>query len=185
MKEGATAYLKRALGKLPDAAKAGFIEDALQTLQELHDAHAVWQPRPQKADRTALARIGRQTTQLIDAINAAQESETAMMLLQDVWLNLNRETGEPLGNPMPTLLRLRQAIEFCVPDRKAANRPNVNATASSVAVITLADHYRKHFDRAPTFRGASPFLAFLREALPVYGLHLPPVADIRRMAGAK
>ena len=182
MKGVPPAYLMKALGSLPDKCKAAFIDDALAILLKYEAANSVWRPMPHKTDHVALTRIGIQTARLIDAINAAAESESATMLLRDAWLNLDRLNDETLGNPMPTLLRLQQAVKVCLPEKKRARRPVEKSPASSTVIITLADQFRRHFSRAPTFGSGSPFLRFVREALPAYGLFVPPLADIRNLA---
>lgn len=182
MKGSPPAYLMRALGSLPDDRKAAFISDAMATLQKVEAANAVWRPVPHKTDHVALTRIGAQTARLIDAINAAAESESATMLLRDAWLNLDRINDETLGNPMPTLLRLQEAVKYCLPAEKRARKPLEKTPAASAVIITLADQFRRHFGRAPTFGGSSPFLKFIGEALPAYGLFVPPLVDIRNLA---
>ena len=182
MKDSSLAYLMRALGRLPDDRKAEFMKDALRTLHEFQAAHVVWRPMPPKADHIALTRLGRQTARLIHAIKCAEETETATMLLRDAWLNLDRITGETISSPMPTLERLQQATELCLPEKKRAKRPVGKSPASSLAIIALADHFRQHFGRLPTFGSGSPFVRFIREALPVYGLNVPLVVEIKKIA---
>ena len=184
MKNSAHAYLMQALGKLPEDSKAGFMQDALRTLHELHAAHAVWRPAPPKGDRDALNRIGKQTARLIDAINSAAETETATMLLRDAWLSLDRMNDETISNPMPVLQRLQQAVTFCLPEQKHAARPLEKTPASTMAILRIAEHFRHHFGRQPTFGSSSPFMRFVREALPAYGLFVPKAVDIRRIAAA-
>jgi hypothetical protein len=166
MKDSSPAYLRRALGRLPEDRKAEFMKVALRTLHKYQAAHAGQRPKPPKADRAALTRLGSQTARLIHAIKGAGESESASMLLKDAWLHLERVTGETVGNPMPTLERLQEAVEFCLPEKKRARKPVEKSPASSLAIITLADQFREHFGRRPTFGTGSPFLKFVREALP-------------------
>ena len=182
MKDFTPAYLVRALGSLPEHSKAAFINDALRTLHELQAAHAASRPMPPKADRVALTRVGILTARLIDAINGAQESESATMLLRDAWLNLDCITDETVGSPMPSLQRLQRAVEFCLPEKKRIDRPVEKSPASSLAIVALADHFRRHFGRRPTFGTGSPFVTFLREALPAYGLYVPSVVGMRKIA---
>jgi len=159
------------------------MKDALRTLHELQAAHAVRRPIPPKADRIALARVGIQTERLIQAIKTAEETESATMLLRDAWLNLAHNTGETLGNPMPTLERLQQAVELCLPEKKGDLRPVERSPQSSLAILTLADRFHHHFGKLPTFGSGSPFLRFVREALPVYGLYVPSAVEIKKIAG--
>jgi hypothetical protein len=79
-------------------------------------------PTLPKDDRIALSRVARCTASLIDALNKAQETESATLLLRDAWLNLDESSGEKLGNPMPTLRRLQEAVEHCLPEKKAVRR---------------------------------------------------------------
>jgi hypothetical protein len=183
MKNSSTAYLTQALGRLPDGRKAAFIKDALRTLVKFQPARPEKRPKLPKVDRIALTRVARQTARLIDAINGAQETETATMLLRDAWLNLDRITGETVGSPMPTLERLQQAAEFCLPRKKRAQSPPEKSPASSMAIATLADQFRQHFGKPPALGGASAFVRFLRNALPAYGLHVPSDVEIKKLAG--
>jgi len=176
------AYMELALGTLPASQKAAFIRDALQILEHHQIDHGSRRPVLPKSDRIALTRIGRQTARLIEALNKAQETETATMLLRDAWLKLDHLEDETLGNPMPTLLRLQQAIERCLPEKKSALNPAGRSTPATLAIIALADRFVEHFGKPPGFSRTSPFVTFIRESLPAYGLPVPPVATLRELA---
>jgi len=183
MKKNATAYLMEALGKLPDMKKKAFIRDALKTLTELQASAPSRRPKLPVEEHKALARVARQAVSLIDALNKAQETETATLLLRDAWLKLDDEYGEKIANPMPTLRRLQEAVESCLPEKNSAQKIVGKSPASTMAVITMADQYRRHFGMAPAPGGASPFSRFVREALPAHGLIVPPLSEIRRLVG--
>ncbi|OFZ99975.1 MAG: hypothetical protein A3H35_13015 [Betaproteobacteria bacterium RIFCSPLOWO2_02_FULL_62_17] len=173
----------RALGSLAEDRKAEFMKDALRTLHEFQGAHSVRRPALPKAEYLAISRVGSLTARLIQAIKSAETSETATMVLRDAWLHLDHVSGETLGSPMRTLERLQQAAEFCLPEKKRADRAVEKSPASSLAIITLANHFQQHFGRRPTFGSGSPFLRFIREALPAYGLTVPSLAEIKTIAG--
>ena len=183
MKKSSTAYLMDALGKLPDARKKAFIKGALHTLVELQASAPPRRPKLPVDEHKALTRVGRQTASLIDALNKAQETETATLLLRDAWLKLDDEYDERIANPMPTLRRLLEAVESCLPEKNAAAKITGKSPASTMAVITLADQYRQHFGTAPKLGPASPFTRFVREALLAHGLVVPPMVEIRRLVG--
>ena len=183
MKKNTNAYLMEALGKLPDASKKAFISDALETLTELQASAPPRRPKLPVDEHRALTRVARQATGLIDALNKAQETETATLLLRDAWLKLDDEYGEKIANPMPTLRRLLEAVESCLPERNPAQKFVGKSPASTMAVITLADQFRRHFGTAPKLGPASPFARFVREALLAHGLVVPPMGEIRRLVG--
>ena len=171
-----------ALGNLPDAGKAPFIREALRVLETFRVAQTFRRPILPKADRLALARVAKQTEHLILAMNRAQETETGTSLLRDAWLSLNDSSGETLANPMPSLERLREAAALCLPEKKSASNRAGQSPASATVISTLADHYLHYFKQAPTFGRTSAFVGFIREALPVYGLSVPAMAEIRNIA---
>lgn len=182
MKKPTTAYLMEALGNLPPARKKAFLREALQTLAELQASAPPRRPKLPRDEHNAVTRVARQTVRLINALNKAQETETATLLLRDAWLKLDDETGEKIPNPMPTLRRLQEAAESCLPEKNSAQKITGKSPASVVAVIRLADLFEQHFGKAPPLGSASPYLKFLREALPMHDLPLPPMAEIRRLA---
>lgn len=181
MKNNSSSYLIDALDPLPGAQKKAFINDALQTLSGLRVGAPARRPNLPKDDRIALTRVARQTERLIEALNKAQETETATLLLRDAWLNLDDSSGEKLGSPMPTLKRLQEAAEHCLPEKKSAQDIVGKSPASTMAVITLADHFERHFGKLPSIAATSPFIRFIREALIAYDLHVPPISEIRRL----
>ena len=179
-------YLLRSLGSLPGERKAGFVKDALAILNRFQGKQAAQRPMPPKADRDALARVGSQTARLIQAIKSVGESETASMLLTDSWINLDNASGERMPSPMPILERLQKAAELCLPERKRAPTPldGSAASTSAMAIVALAEQFREHFGRAPSFAPGSPFVKFIREALPAYGLSVPVLARMRKIVAA-
>jgi len=174
-------YLTRSLGSLPGERKTEFLRDALRTLKRYQGAQAAQRPMPPKEDRDALARVGSQTARLIQAIKTVGESETASMLLTDSWINLD-QPGERMPSPMLVLERLQKAAELCVPEQKRVQTPLDGSSASSMVIVALAAQFRQHFGSAPSFAAGSPFVKFLREALPAYGLPVPGLAHIRKIA---
>lgn len=172
----------RALGSLPGARKAEYLKDALRTLSRFQGARVAQRPMPPREDRIALTRVGSHTARLIEAIKSVGESESASMLLKDSWINLDHASGERMPSPMPVLERLQKAAELCLPEQKRAQMPVDGSAASSMAIVALADQFREHFGRAPTFEPGSPFVKFIREALPAYGLPVPALAQMRKIA---
>ncbi len=173
----------RALGRLPSARKVAFIARAAATLERAQQHRAL---HPSEDDWRALIEIAERAESLATALARADRLELPAAYLRSAWREASGAAGANDDFPesiSDTLRRLAEAARRWAPDSPvAAHRPRDDGPGS-LALAVLAEQFRAEFGMSPTYGSGSPYMKFLRVALPAYGFAAPSAQKARDPLG--